>query len=191
MAWLLWELSCRPHVQARVQRELDEMFDRIEAEGGREIVYEDLLRLRYLTRVIKEGMRLHTVVPLTTRELESDVVVHGRTVRAGTTVIFSAWAMHHDAGLWPGVPPDVFEPDRQWNARAFKPFTIGPRDCIGRNFALLELRAVLAVLLRSFDVHPADNMPPRAVSMGTIQPDHVYVRFHARAGGQRWEIGER
>lgn len=93
--------------------------------------------------------------------------VAGRFVPAGTVVGVWQWAISHDAALWhdpagfhperflagDAVPP-AFRADR---LDAMQPFSLGPRNCIGRNLAYAEMRLILARILWAFDLRLADD----------------------------------
>lgn len=76
---------------------------------------------------------------------------------AGCTVAVHLHALHHDPRWFP--KPDVFDPDRflpENSARrhpfAYVPFSAGPRNCIGQRFAMMEVKVVLAKILRNYKV---------------------------------------
>lgn len=81
-------------------------------------------------------------------------------IQAGTTVLISVLQVHHNADLWPD--PDAFKPSR-WldesssdasksldSGFAFLAFSAGPRKCLGKNFAILEMKIIIALLLHRF-----------------------------------------
>lgn len=83
--------------------------------------------------------------------------------RSSSTVCFLTHCTHcthctHSPFQWDR--PDEFDPDRAWNAAAYRPFGGAPRDCLGRNFARLELKIILSLLLRNFAVSlPTPEVP--------------------------------
>jgi len=72
-----------------------------------------------------------------------------------TRIVISPAVQHKLEQYWEN--PEKFDPDR-WNKEnehnqyGFIPFLVGPRQCIGIKFAMLEMRIVLATLLRRFSV---------------------------------------
>ncbi|MYK33202.1 MAG: cytochrome P450 [Boseongicola sp. SB0670_bin_30] len=85
---------------------------------------------------------------------------------------------------------DRFDPER-WlvkpedrrgphDHRAFVPFGAGPRFCPGRNLAMLEIRAVLAMLCGNFDVLPVDRAGVREQLAFTMFPTGLFVRMRRR-----------
>ena len=119
------------------------------------------MKFRYLTKVINETLRLWPVVANGSfRKLAHDDVVAclhctgvGGQVKLpkGTVVQAPHWSIHRSKKLW-GDDAELFRPDRKWKPRAFMPFTLPPRDCMGRNFAMMEMRGVLLTFLARFDV---------------------------------------
>eukprot|EP00041_Stephanoeca_diplocostata_P026288 m.705691 g.705691 ORF g.705691 m.705691 type:complete len:184 (-) comp22928_c0_seq11:40-591(-) len=117
-----------------------------------------------------EVLRLWSIIPAGTfRELQFDDYIRGPggtqvKIPKGTPVQIPTWCRHRDPQLW---GPDVaeFNPDRHFDdveiwdndykaynpaSRRFSPFTLQPRDCIGRNFAQMEMRTILSNLFRNF-----------------------------------------
>lgn len=168
MTWLTYELARNPHHQARLQAEVDAMFSTI---GNRDMIFDDCNKLPFMTKCIMETLRYWTVVPNGTfRELESDETIKGPggkpvTLPKGTYVQIANWMRHRNPVLW-GPDANTWNPDREfhdnedWGGKAFhssnpasarfSPFTFGPRDCMGKNFAQLEMRAILSHVLRAF-----------------------------------------
>jgi cytochrome P450 len=172
MSWLIFEACQNRDIQGRLQREADAFFASVTGEGGA-IAYDDLRNLPYMTRCIAETLRLWPVVPNGTfRTLQYDDVVKGPDgvtdvpVKKGTFVQIPNWMRHRSEELW---GPDVlaFNPDRTfhgnelWGGETFagfnpqserySPFTYTPRDCMGKNFAQMEMRVILAYLFHEFD----------------------------------------
>lgn len=191
LTWLTFELSKRRDLQARLQAEIDELHDQLQ---GRALEYNDLFSLKFMTRCVMETLRLWPAVPNGTfRELEFDDWVHGENgdrihVPKGTNVQITNWMRHRDPSLW-GPDANVFNPDRDfqdkeiWNNRGiaafnpstarFSPFTYGPRDCIGKNFAQSEMRAILFYVFRNFSfelANPSTAERVRGVNFSTMGP---------------------
>jgi len=212
MTWLCYELSKHPEHLARLQAEVDAMFSSL---GGRAMAYEDCQKLPFMTRCIVETLRLWPVVVNGTfRELEGDETIRGPggkavTLPAGTFVQIPNWMRHRDPVLW-GPDVDVFNPDRAfegseiWDgvpfhssnpeSARFSPFTFAPRHCLGKNFAQLEMRAILSHVLRDFSFelsapykeHGPDHLES---SFGTTGPRDVTPEGVAENARRREEGG--
>lgn len=185
------ELAKRPEIQKRLQAEIDGVMERI---GDRPLEYKDMMSLKFMTRCIMETLRLWPSVPNGTfRRLEHDDWVHGEGgervhVPEGTNVRITTWMRHRDPALW-GPDAGVFNPDRDFQGREiwddrglaafnpsterFAPFTYGPRDCLGKNFAQSEMRAILCYVLSrfSFELDETARIDEvRGVNFGTMGP---------------------
>lgn len=115
-------------------------------------------KLPFLDAVLNESMRLYPPVAITLprRVPEGGEKVDGRFVPAGYTVGVNHLACYRSELNFEN--PDAFRPER-WigdtvtaAAEAFKPFSHGPRACLGKNLAWAELRLSLARMLWRFDI---------------------------------------
>jgi cytochrome P450 len=117
----------------------------------------------YLRAVIAESLRLRPVVPLAGRRLASDLRVDGVDLPAGTDVTPAIWLTHTRADLYP--EPYRFRPERFLSGApqtyAWIPFGGGIRRCLGAAFAEMEMRVVLAEIVRRRDLRPADKKAER------------------------------
>ncbi|CAK7212888.1 hypothetical protein SCUCBS95973_001613 [Sporothrix curviconia] len=122
-------------------------------------------RLPYLHAAIEEGMRLYPPASETPPRISPGAEVAGHYIPKGVQLSIYQWATFRSGRNF--VAPDRFAPER-WlppshplhderydadNKAAFKPFTAGPRDCIGKNLAYAEMRLIMARLLWNFDLH--------------------------------------
>ncbi|NUT94134.1 MAG: cytochrome P450, partial [Saccharothrix sp.] len=103
LAWAFHELSRHPEVEERVHAEVDEVL------AGRPVTFDDLPKLTYTRQVVQEVLRMYPIWILMRRTLEP-VDFDGFSVPAGSEVIISPHALHHDPRVFPD--PDRFDPDR-------------------------------------------------------------------------------
>ncbi|XP_034241980.1 cytochrome P450 4C1-like [Thrips palmi] len=155
MSFVMVMLALHPQVQQRV---VAEAVEELGAEGG--VSFSSLTGLKFLERVLKETMRLYPVLPVFARDVTEDVVLTDGTVPAGCCVAVAAVYTHRDPALWEHAgrfDPDRFLPERCAGRHPYSylPFSAGPRNCIGQKYAMLQMKAVLATLLRRFEVAPA------------------------------------
>jgi cytochrome P450 len=168
LSWALYALATNPEHQKACRKEICDLL-RARKNEDDNISYDDLSKLNYLTMVIKESMRLYSTVPIITRCPSQDIEVKGHVIPKGCNVLLHLYVMHHNPGVWP--EPDKFIPDRFHpdiaagrNAYNFVPFSAGPRNCIGQNFALNMLKVVLAKIINRFEIrfdasHPLIKRP--------------------------------
>ncbi|WP_432549132.1 cytochrome P450 [Kineococcus arenarius] len=169
LTWTLDLLAREPSAQRRLQAELAAVLG--PPGAAREPRWEDLPRLRYARAVVDESLRLYPPAWVITRRALADDVLAGVPVPAGTLVIVSTWALHRHPGAWPA--PEQFRPERFLDAPrrdAYAPFGAGPRQCIGRDLALVEEVFVLAALLRDRAVRPVPGRRAQVEALVSLRP---------------------
>lgn len=113
----------------------------------------------YLLATIQETLRRRPVLPnAAPRAVKKPLEVGGRTYHPGVSLIANAYLLHHDPDIYPD--PYAFQPERFLDSKpgtyTWIPFGGGRRRCLGMSFAMLEMRIVIAELLRAFDVAPTE-----------------------------------
>lgn len=85
------------------------------------------------------------------------------TIPAGANVAVPPLTIHRNSEYFPN--PDKFDPDRfleenikKRHSSAFIPFSSGPRNCIGTKFAIMSIKAMVANILRHFEIHTTDPL---------------------------------
>ncbi|VAH00038.1 unnamed protein product [Triticum turgidum subsp. durum] len=124
-------------------------------------------------------LRLYTPVTAIHRETYKPMELGGVRYPAGVVLMLPLLCVHHDKEVW-GVDADEFRPERfaegiskaSVDAPAFFPFGWGPRVCIGQNFALLEAKMGLAVILRRFSLQLSPSYTHAPFPAGLLQPQH-------------------
>ncbi|XP_026461385.1 cytochrome P450 9e2-like [Ctenocephalides felis] len=158
LMFLAYELALNPEVQECLQEEIDSIFN---ADGDEGLTYEKLAKATYMDMVISETLRKWPPVVFLDRiclkdyEIEDNI---GRkyTVKKGEGVLFPVYHIHRDQKYF--ADPERFDPERfnDENKKNIQPFTyipfgVGPRNCIGSRFALMETKAMLFIILSSFN----------------------------------------
>jgi cytochrome P450 len=168
LTWTLLLLGQHPEEQRRVHDELDAEL------SGRAATAADWRTLTVARSVVDEALRLFPPAWVLSRRAVSDDVVSGVHVPAGALVVVSPWLVHRDAKRWP--EPGRFDPTRFSSDRSaaptsdYLPFGVGPRLCIGRDFARLELVLLLATLLQRFRVTPVPGHRVTVDALVTLRP---------------------
>lgn len=168
LALTLFLLGRHPDIQERVRAEATQVLDDRQPEA------DDLQRLRYLTWVLQEALRLYPSLHTLVRKATVDAELLGRRVPRGRIVAVSAWGIHRNPDVWPD--PEQFDPERFDPARAgdrdrfaHLPFGAGPRSCIGNHLALAELIVAVATLIRAFRIESLDKTPALEAGL-TLRP---------------------
>ena len=136
-------------------------------------------------------MRLHPPVWFENRNVKEDIEVGGAILPKGSIVALSRYSHHRNGNFWKSPDafiPERFDPDDKENYVSTKstaiyiPFSRGPRACIGRHFAMLEMLVILATLLSRFRIHATEVKNDSFTARLTIEPkNHLPVRFELRA----------
>ncbi|KAL1922872.1 uncharacterized protein VTP21DRAFT_9248 [Calcarisporiella thermophila] len=154
----LYFLATNPDIQERARNEIISYYDD-NATPTADIIptHEQVKSLTYLTAIIREGLRLVPPVPLIPRRFSAiDTTLGDHFIPAQTPVFVSTIGVHLNDNVWPDSYK--FAPERFLNKvnnidyYSFLPFGAGPRQCIGMNFALLEVKISLSAILRKFKV---------------------------------------
>ncbi|CAI5663565.1 unnamed protein product [Oreochromis niloticus] len=164
LSFILYCLACNPEHQKICRKEI------MEALHDKETMeWEDLSKIPYTTMCIKEALRLYPPVPGIARKTTKTVTFcDGRTVPAGSVVGISVYGIHRNASVWEN--PNVFDPLRflpeniaKRSPHAFVPFSAGPRNCIGQNFAMNEMKVVTALTLKRYQLIAEPTMKPKII----------------------------
>ncbi|XP_063224727.1 cytochrome P450 4g15 [Bacillus rossius redtenbacheri] len=149
-------MGIHQHIQDKVHEELQDIFK----DSGRPVSYQDTLDMKYLERCILETLRLYPPVPVIARQLQENLKLASGdyVVPAGATVVVTTFKVHRRADIYPDpltFDPDNFLPERMSKRHyySFIPFSAGPRSCVGRKYAMLKLKVILATVLRKYRVH--------------------------------------
>jgi cytochrome P450 len=167
LTWTWYLVSQHPEVAERLEAEVDAL------EGAPPDIAH-LPRLSFTERVVKESLRLYPPAYSFGREALEDDEILGWPVAAGTTLFVFPWVLHRDARFY--SDPLAFDPDR-WTPDferalprlAYLPFGAGPRMCIGREFARMELALIVAAIAQRFRIEWGVERPAPMASI-TLRP---------------------
>ncbi|KAL1116266.1 hypothetical protein AAG570_005761 [Ranatra chinensis] len=154
-SFFLCAMAVLPEIQARCHEEIDAIF----GDSDRDVTFEDTLQMKYTERCIMEALRMFPPVPLIARQLEQELklILGNYTVPAGCTVGIATIKLHRRPDIYKN--PDEFNPDNflpensaSRHYYGFIPFSAGPRSCVGRKYAMLKLKVILAHILRKYRI---------------------------------------
>ncbi|KAL8948520.1 MAG: hypothetical protein Q9222_005301 [Ikaeria aurantiellina] len=156
-----YHLLQNPEALHRVQAEVRAAFRSAEDITLRSVSTSGLLP--YLEAVIQESLRCCPPIPATLPRITGSdgAMIDGSFVPANVSVGVHQWSTYRNATNF--ASPDTFDPDR-WlqeapakyrddKKAALQPFSVGPRNCLGKGLAFFEIRSILARMLWHFDMH--------------------------------------
>jgi len=169
LVFAFYLLAEHPEIDRRIFEEIRDVL------GGRPPAFDDLPRLTFTDRVIREALRMYPPAFAIVREPLADDVIGGYAIPAGSTVMMWPWLVHRDARFYDA--PDEFRPDR-WTpeferalpGEAFFPFGAGQRLCIGTHFAAMEAKLVIASILQRFRLELESREPLEFLLSITARP---------------------
>uniref|UniRef100_A0A1I8PTR9 Cytochrome P450 n=1 Tax=Stomoxys calcitrans TaxID=35570 RepID=A0A1I8PTR9_STOCA len=172
------ELMENPQIQQRLYEEISREDEELE---GKSITYEALQRMPYLDMVVSEVLRKWPVALAVDRvcnkdyEYESQATGERIEIKKGDMIRVAMGGIQRDAKYYEN--PEMFNPERfsaenksHIHAGIYMPFGLGPRNCIGNRFALLEIKAFLYNVLRDYRLEAsAKTCTPLELDKTTLQ----------------------
>ncbi|KAM6915229.1 cholesterol 24-hydroxylase-like [Xenentodon cancila] len=168
LGFCIMELGRHPEILAKVKKEVDDVIGM-----KQDISYDDLGKLIYLSQVLKETLRIYPTAPGTSRDLPEDMVIDGILVPRGATCMLSSYVCGRMERFFKDpltFDPDRFHPDAPKPYYCYYPFSLGPRSCLGKNFAQMEAKVVMAKLLQRFDFPLVPGQTFDILDTGTLRP---------------------
>ncbi|KAF3774575.1 Flavonoid 3'-monooxygenase [Nymphaea thermarum] len=154
--WAIAELIQRPHIQKKVQAELDSVVGR-----DRLVKESDIPNLTYLQAIVKESFRLHPSTSLSLQRITSESCqVAGYHIPKGTRLLVNVWSISRDPSIW--TDPLEFQPERfmpgskydhidvRGNDFEVIPFGAGRRICPGMSMGIKMVQLMVATLVHGF-----------------------------------------
>ncbi|KAH7537003.1 hypothetical protein FEM48_Zijuj03G0045800 [Ziziphus jujuba var. spinosa] len=171
--WTLMLLAINPEWQSRVREEVQEI-----CQG--QMPDADMIRkMKVLTMVIYESLRLYPPGPLLSREALEDLKFGNIKIPKGLNVWTLFLTLHYDQEIW-GPDAHVFKPERFANGisgsckhpHVYMPFGAGARICLGQHFAMAELRILLSLILSNFSFSLSPKYRHSPILKVIIEPEH-------------------
>ncbi|EDW61474.1 cytochrome P450 12b1, mitochondrial [Drosophila virilis] len=184
---ILYHLARNPVKQTQLRRELQRILPRSEDV----LTAENTKNMPYLRACIKEGLRITSITPGNFRITTKDLVLSGYRVPRGTGVLMGVLELSNSDEYFAQsaqfIPERWLKPDtdgdtqscpeaRSRNPFVYLPFGFGPRTCIGKRIAELEIETLLVRLLRRYQVSWLGQTPLQYESTIILSP-HGDIRF--------------
>ncbi|KAK6122174.1 hypothetical protein DH2020_044085 [Rehmannia glutinosa] len=169
LEWAVAELINNPEVQTKLRAEIDTVLG-----PGVQVTEADTHKLPYLQAVIKETLRLRTIVPCLLPHMNlNEAKLGGYDIPAQSRVLVNAWRLANDPAQW--KRPEEFRPERfmeeeskveaNGNDLKYIPFGVGRRSCPGIVIAMPVLGITLGHLVQNFELLP----PPGQSKIDTTE----------------------
>jgi cytochrome P450 len=191
LSWFMYRLCLNPEVELKILEEIqnleaEEGFSNVSQESGDHytkfaelLSYRNLGKLQYLHAALTETLRLHPAIPMDGKTaLADDVLPNGITVKKGTMVTYSAYCMGRLEKIW-GPDAKTFRPERWLKNGVFQPespfkfatFHAGPRACLGKDSAYLQMKLTAALLVKffTFQLVPGHEVEYRTMFVLTMR----------------------
>ncbi|KAK1420541.1 hypothetical protein QVD17_22220 [Tagetes erecta] len=188
LTWFFWLLHKNPRIEAEILNDIK--------HKSENLTYDEVKDMVYTHASLCESMRLYPPVAIDAKQAaDDDVLPDGTFVKKGFPVTYHVYAMGRSEELW-GEDWAEFRPERwlekdelgQWvfkgrDGYEYPVFQAGPRVCLGKEMAFLQMKRVVAGVLRRFKVVPE-------VDDG-VEPVYVAYFTSVMEGGFRVRVEER
>jgi cytochrome P450 len=191
LSWFFWVLSSRPDVEERILTELEDVRSRNRKSMGEIYSFDELRELHYLHAAISEGMRLYPPVPIDTKSCKNDdILPDGTFIGKNWFISYLAYAMGRMENIW-GKDCCEYKPERwlengvckQESPFKFSVFHGGPRTCLGKHMAYVQMKSIAALILQRFTVEvllEKGKCPEHLLSLTMRMKDGLLVRVKER-----------
>ncbi|ERM97993.1 hypothetical protein AMTR_s00117p00134960 [Amborella trichopoda] len=174
LTWTMVVLSKHPTWQERARDEVLQLVG-----SSTPPTLDQLSHLKIVNMILHEVLRLYPPILLIVRETYKKINAGGLDFPPGIQLALPTIIIHHDRDLW-GDDAKEFKPERfsdgvsnaAKHPLAFFPFGWGPRTCIGQNFALIEAKIALTMILQHFSFHLSPSYTHAPYAQITMQPQH-------------------
>ncbi|CAI5455717.1 unnamed protein product [Caenorhabditis angaria] len=181
LGYVTYLLAKNPEKMKKVQKEIEENCQ------NESVSYDDLTKLPYTEAAIKEALRLYPVAAFAaSRECVKTTTLGNLKIEKGTRIEADVLSIHRSKEIW-GDNVDDYVPER-WltdssrHLMSWIPFGAGPRLCVGMRLAMVEIKLVLSLMLRQYDLVATEDTEEELHLSGnvTTSPDSVTVALRSR-----------
>lgn len=160
LTWFFWLLSSRKEIENNIILELQNIRERNGKNKGDTYSFDELREMYYLHAAILEAMRLYPPVPVDTKAcLANDILPDGTFIGKGWFISYHTYAMGRMKNIW-GKDCGEYKPERwlengickQESPFKFPVFHAGPRMCLGKDMAFIQMKSIAAAVLERFRI---------------------------------------
>ncbi|XP_038721641.1 cytochrome P450 94A1-like [Tripterygium wilfordii] len=165
LTWFFWLLASNKDVEENILNELETIRKRYGKNIGDTYNYDAIRDMHYLHAAISESMRLYPPVPLDTKScLKDDILLDGTFIRKDWFVTYHTYAMGRMESVW-GKDCRDYRPERwlenemyrQESSFRFPVFHAGPRICLGKDLAYVQMKAIASSIIERFELDVQDK----------------------------------
>ncbi|KAG9441324.1 hypothetical protein H6P81_017178 [Aristolochia fimbriata] len=198
LSWFFWLVSQNPRVEAKIMDELAGVLGQTRGTDPSKwisdpLTFDELDRLVYLKAALSETLRLYPSVPEDSKHVvRDDTLPDGTFVPAGSSVTYSIYSMGRMKTIW-GEDCAEFRPERwlsgdetrfeagRGDSYRFVAFNGGPRVCLGKDLAYLQMKSIAAaVLLRHRIAVAPGHKVEQKMSLTLFMKYGLWVQVHER-----------
>lgn len=180
LTWAFFVLATRPEIANRIRVEVSEVTQ------GESLDFQHIRNLHFTRSVFKETLRLYPPITFIPRVAAEATQIGNRKIKKGAMIMIAPWVIHRHHDYWEN--PDSFDADRFMPEReheikpnTYMPFGLGPRVCVGANFATIEATLILARLINRYDFEVLEPEKVRPVARLTTRPaEQIQMRATRR-----------
>ncbi|WP_372368287.1 cytochrome P450 [Candidatus Uabimicrobium sp. HlEnr_7] len=179
LSWTLHHLCTNNEIKKKFHDELDEVV------GQEPLTLAKLHQLDYMEKIINESMRYSPAFWLISRYIPKKQMLDGHRIKAKSIILFSPYMLHHNKKYWKNSQefiPERFAKKLTPNQKkAYIPFGNGPRICIGKHFAMMEIKIALAQLGKRFDFKLQEGIKVEKCFSSALVPKHnIHIEIKNR-----------
>ncbi|KAK6931375.1 Cytochrome P450 [Dillenia turbinata] len=174
LSWKVFLLALDKDWQAKARKEVLDLF------GLQNPNLEGIARMKTMDMITNESIRLYKPAEMVSRQVKREVQQGKLTIPTNVHLRIIPLASHHDPQIW-GEDVHLFKPDRfaegvskatNNNPAAFMPFGLGPRICVGLNFAMIEAKIALSMIQQHYDLTLTPNYIHSPIKLLTLRPQY-------------------
>lgn len=172
LSWTVLLLAICPDWQDKVRKEVLELI------GQQNPSPDSMTKLKIMSMVINESLRLYAPSNYLARKVDKEVRLGNLILPANMEIYMSTLAHHYNPEIW-GEDVHLFKPERfaegvakatNKSIAAFFPFGMGPRTCLGFNYAIIEGKIALSMILQRYRFTLSPTYVHHPVHLLTVCP---------------------